>query len=273
MALCLLAGCGDRNSTGGTQTAASHGARERIVIIGSSTMAPLVEAIARRFEKLHPGVEIEVQAGGSARGIRDSRSGAANLGMVSRPLTEDEHGLLSFSIGRDGISLIVHKDNPVRTLSKAQVVSIYTGKITRWEEVGGPDASIHVVDREKGHSSRELFRTYFGINESAVVPGSTVGDNRRVLESIAGDSNTIGDVSVGEAERSAARGVPIKLLAIDGVAATSKLIRSGDFPLSRPLTFVSKELPVGLVKDFVSFCLSSEVTDLIEQYDFTPYLD
>ena len=106
-----------------------------------------------------------------------------------------------------------------------------------------------------------------------MVHSSTIGDNRLILKAVASDPDTIGYVSVGEAERTATRGVPIKLLAIDGVAASSRSIRSGDFPISRPLNFVSKELPVGLTKDFVSYCLSSEVTDLIEQYDFTAYFD
>jgi phosphate transport system substrate-binding protein len=272
-AFCLLAGCGEPSSTSQRETAASNIAHEHIVLTGSSTMAPLLTAIAQRFEKLHPRVEIEVQAGGSERGIRDVLSGAASLGMASRSATESERHLLSFSIARDGVTIVIHKDNPVRTLSNAQVKAIYTGKITNWRDVGGLDAPIRVVNRERGHSSRDLFMSYFGVDESALVLGSTIGDNRLILKAVAGDSNTIGYFSVGEAERSAARGVPIKLLPIDGVAATSERIRSGEFPISRPLNLVSKELPVGFTNEFVSYCLSSEVTDLIEQYDFTAYFD
>jgi phosphate transport system substrate-binding protein len=272
-AFCLLAGCGEPSSTSQRETAASNIAHEHIVLTGSSTMAPLLTAIAQRFEKLHPRVEIEVQAGGSERGIRDVLSGAASLGMASRPLSESERHLLSFSIARDGVSIVIHKNNPVQALSKAQVEGIYTGKITSWRDVGGPDSPIRVVNRERGYSSRDLFMSYFGVNESAMVHSSTIGDNRLILKAVASDPDTIGYVSVGEAERTAARGDPIKLLPIDGVAATSERIRSGEFPISRPLNLVSKQLPVGFTNEFVSYCLSSEVTDLIEQYDFTAYFD
>jgi phosphate transport system substrate-binding protein len=57
------------------------------------------------------------------------------------------------------------------------------------------------------------------------------------------------------------------------VAATTKNIRNGNFPISRPLLLLTKELPAGLVKDFITFSLSSQITDIVLQHDFVPYLD
>ena len=56
----------------------------RLVITGSSTVAPLAGELAKQFELLHPGVRIDVQSGGSSRGITDARRGTADIGMVSR---------------------------------------------------------------------------------------------------------------------------------------------------------------------------------------------
>ena len=90
---------------------------------------------------------------------------------------------------------------------------------------------------------------------------------------MAADPSAIIWVSVGEAERKARTGVTIKLLTIGGSAASSKNVRSGDYPLSRPLLLVTKEAPTGTVRSFLEFCVSSQVTDLILAFDFVPYLD
>jgi phosphate transport system substrate-binding protein len=60
---------------------------------------------------------------------------------------------------------------------------------------------------------------------------------------------------------------------IDGVAATSRAIRSGDYPLARPLSLVTKGNPAGLAKLFIEYAASSQVSDLVIAHDFVPYLD
>ncbi|MCH9639427.1 MAG: substrate-binding domain-containing protein, partial [Betaproteobacteria bacterium] len=82
---------------------AASAASQRLVLTGSSTVAPLVGEIARQFESLNPGVRIDVQTGGSSRGINDARNGIADIGMVSRALKTNEKDLLAFTIALDGI--------------------------------------------------------------------------------------------------------------------------------------------------------------------------
>src|SRR5690349_11009189 len=65
----------------------------KLTLTGSSTVAPLAAEIAKRFEQIHPGVRVDVQSGGSSRGVSDARSGAADLGLVSRALNPDETDL------------------------------------------------------------------------------------------------------------------------------------------------------------------------------------
>src|SRR6185503_4103802 len=79
----------------------------KLVLTGSSTVAPLAAEIGKRFESLHPGVRVDVQSGGSGRGITDSRQGLADIGLVSRALKDDEKDLLSFPIANDGVCVIL----------------------------------------------------------------------------------------------------------------------------------------------------------------------
>jgi len=125
LALALLTQCG---GSGGKDGA-------KLTLTGSSTLAPLAMDIAKRFEDAHPGVRIDVQTGGSSRGIADVRSGLAEIGMASRSLKTDESDLTAHRLARDGVCLIAHPDNPVASLTDAQVVAIYTGKARNWKEV------------------------------------------------------------------------------------------------------------------------------------------
>lgn len=255
------------------RTAASGALSGRLLLSGSSTMAPLMKEIGKRFQALHPNVRIEVQAGGSERGIGDVRGGKADIGMVSRALTGQESDLYGFPIARDGVCLILHRENPVRTLTDRQVADIYTGRIGNWKKVGGRDAPITVLNPKAGYASTKLFTEYFNIRSADIRADQVVGDNPTRIRAIADNPNAIAYVSVGEAERTAQAGAPIKLMPMDGVAASSTNILSGNFPIFRPLTLVTRRLPAGVAKAFIEFSLSSQVTALVQTHNFVPYPD
>src|SRR5690554_2512410 len=102
-----LAGCSADSATTGHPDELSG----RLTLTGSSTVAPLVTEIAKRFEQRHPGVRIDVQTGGTGKGIADVRRGVADIAMASRPLASDEADLTAHRIAADGVGLIVHKSN------------------------------------------------------------------------------------------------------------------------------------------------------------------
>ena len=193
--------------------------------------------------------------------------------MVSHTLVESGSTLYGFPIARDGIAVIVNRDNPVQALSDRQLIDIFTGKITNWKRVGGRDVPIQVLAGEANRGSSELFMQYLRIRYEDIRPQRLVGDNALRIKAISETPGAIVYVSVGEAERKAKAGAPIKLLPVDGIEATSQSVRQGSFPISRPLTLVTSGLPKGLAKTFVEFSLSSQVTDLVVNFDFIPYLD
>jgi len=243
----------------------------KLTVTGSSTVAPVVLEIAKRFEEKHPGVRIDVQTGGSSRGVADAQNGLADIGLASRELKADEKkDLKSFAIARDGVCIILHKDNPVPSLSDEQVVAIYTGKITRWKDVGGSDKPITVVNKAEGRSTLELFVHYFKLKNPDIKASVIIGDNEQGIKTVAGSPDAIGYVSIGSAEYSATHEVPIKLLAMKGVPASIESVRSGAFPLARPLNLVTKGEPAGLVKAFIDFCLLREHHDSIKEQYFVP---
>jgi phosphate transport system substrate-binding protein len=141
--------------------------------------------------------------------------------MVSRALSDRERDLQGFPIARDGVAIVVHKDNPVRALTNQQIRDIYTGRTTRWISVGGADAAIAVVSRQEGRGSSDLFTDYFDLEYGEIRAQLVAGDNASALTAVADRPEAIVYVSVGEAERRAQAGAPLRLLSLDGVEASS----------------------------------------------------
>ena len=251
------------------QTAAA--AEQRLVITGSSTVAPLALEIAKRFEARNPGVRIDVQSGGSSRGIADARSSVAQVGMVSRALKPGESDLQAHTIATDGIALIVNRSNIVPSLTETQVRAVYRGAVRDWADVGGPRRAITVVNKAEGRSTLELFLLHFGMKNSEVRAHVVIGENQQAIKTVAGNPGAIGYVSIGTADYEAAHGAAIRLLPMAGVEASVESVRNGRFPLSRPLNLVTAGQPGALAQRFIAFAQSKAVDDLIHaQYFVAP---
>ncbi len=268
-AVVLLAGCSEAPQAAMRDDASLRG---RLVLTGSSTIAPLAAEIGKRFERENPEARVDVQTGGSSRGIRDVARGAADVGMSSRPLKDEEkEGLVAKTMARDGVGFLVHSTNPVTDLSNEQLAAIYTGKISEWQDVGGQDAPIVVINRAEGRSELDLVTEFWGIETPDIVADVIAGENQQGIKAVAGNPNAIVYMSIGSSEQEIARGEPIRLLPLGGVEATAATVRSGAYPLARPLILVSKAEGSGsLVDAFINFATSSEVEDLVEAQAFVP---
>lgn len=243
---------------------------QKITITGSSTVAPLAMELALAFEKSHPDVRIDVQTGGSSRGMADARASLADIGMMSRGLKRSENDLTPHTIAYDGIAIILNSSNPVSSLSDQQVVDIYKGNIDNWQTLGGPDQAITVVNKAEGRSTLELFLEYFQIDNRAIKADIIIGDNQQGIKTVAGNDWAISYVSIGAAEYEEQHGVPIKLLGVDGVNASTAAVKKGNYPLSRPLNFVTTKESQGAVKEFILFAQSAQAFDLVERQFFIP---
>lgn len=244
---------------------------DTLTLTGSSTVAPLAAELARHYEQSHEGVRVNVQSGGSARGMADARSGMADIGMVSRALRPGEaRDLNAYTVARDGITMIVHADNPVGELSDEQVVAIYTGQIDNWRAAGGPDAPITVVHKAEGRSTLELFLKYYGLDNNRVQADAIIGENQQGIKTVAGNPHAIGYVSIGTAEYEAEHGTPIRLLPVGGVEASTQAVAEGRFPLSRPLNLVTPGEPSAREQAFIDYARSAEARPWVRDQFFVP---
>ncbi|MGT2950308.1 phosphate ABC transporter substrate-binding protein [Streptococcus cuniculi] len=106
----------------------------KVVVAGSSSVNPVMEKLKEAYQGANAGVTVEIQQSDSSTGVTSVMEGSADIGMASRELKESEtaKGVSATVIARDGIALIVHKENPLSGLSIQQVQDIYTGKEGQW---------------------------------------------------------------------------------------------------------------------------------------------
>lgn len=254
----LLAGCGGDAS-------------QRLVITGSSTVAPLINEIAKRYEQQHPGLRIDVQTGGSSRGINDARQGLAQIGMSSRALSPEEAAVLdAHVIATDGLGFLVHASNPVRELSAAQIAAIYRGELQNWRDLGGVDQPITVINRADGRAELEQFQAIFKVPAEAIVADLISGENQHGIHTVAGDPSALIYLSVGASAHEIARGRPLRLLDYEGVPATPETVASGRYPLQRPLILVTPPRPAPEVQAFIDYARSPAVHDLVRALAYVP---
>ena len=186
VSVCLV-GCSNDNS----------GQHVKLVLSGSSTVGPLVNEVGKRYEESHPGVRIDVQTGGSSRGIRDAKSGLADIGMSSRSLKDSEvEGRQQWPIAMDGVCFIVHAENAAGELTREQLAGVLKGEIQNWNQVGGADAPIEFINRAAGRSELELVSKFFDVDPSAMKADLIAGENQQGIKNVANTPNSISYMSV-----------------------------------------------------------------------------
>ena len=214
----VLAACSNEEDTAHTQTGSSL-----ITISGSTSVGPLAEKLAMKYEEQND-VKIEVNQIGSSAGITNAINGVSQIGMSSRDLKQEEKdsNLQELIIAYDGIVVVAHPSNPVKDLTMEQVKQIFTGEITNWKEVGGKDMEIVVVSREDGSGSRDAFQEIVGYESGQLIKNAIVASgNGNIKTTVAMNKHAIGFISFEYIDES------ISPMAINGVAAKAENVLAG----------------------------------------------
>jgi phosphate transport system substrate-binding protein len=272
-------------------------AAEDVDIVGSTTVEPIMSAAAKVFTAAHPEVNITVHGNGSENGIALAAAGKVAIGMISRPLNDadrkDHPDLVDTAIGSDGLVFIVPTAVTATRITSDQVRGIYTGAITNWLAVGGTDGPIVPIGRDQSHGSAKVFADFFHLEAAeeflgaapmiherlsgSATPGTVVvlvtSSNNESLDQVRRHPGSIGYCSAAEAAAEIAKGAPIHILSLDGVAGTTAAIRDGTYPLRRPLVLVTKGPPRGTAKAIIDFMLSPAGQQIVEASQYLPLAD
>ncbi len=214
-----------------------------LVITGSNTFGEeLGPRLIEVFQKDHPDIRFELTTPGTGAGMLALLNNDCHLAPASRIATEDELRLArardvrlrSHFIGSYGVSVIVNTESAVRGLTVAEIRDIFTGEITNWSEVGGPDATINVYIRDPVSGTylgfQELAMEYQPYVESAV----PLLSYDEINEAIQKDPNGIGYTGMTLVPESGVRAV-----LVNGIPGNIMSVNEGMYPYARGLRFYS----------------------------------
>ena len=256
-----------------------------IQIKGSDSEVNLVQRLAEAFMKKNPGVNISVTGGGSGTGIAALINKTTDIANSSRDLSPIEEegakkaGVTPFRVvfATDGISAIVHPDNPVKKLTLEQLGKIFKGDITNWKDVGGKDGKISLYGRQSNSGTFVFFRE-FVVKADYSPHKKAMNGNAQIVEALKTDKNAIGYVAVGYVVNEKGDVMPgIKILDIAKDGASEAFtptvmdnVMTGKYPISRPLNQYLNGKPIGKLLDFIRFQISEEGQEIVRKQGFFP---
>lgn len=234
---------------------------ERIVVDGSTGVAPLVAAIAKAFQERHPGVTVEIGKGmGTRARIKALAEGEIDIAMASHGLVADElvrQGMAVQEIAKVAIVFGVNSSVPVTGLAESQVCDIYSGRLVNWKEVGGPDLPVAPRTRPDTEVDAEVVRARIGCLTALKMPEAVqvMGKSGDMARELARTAGAIGMTTTTVAEQSQAW---IRPLVLNGIEPSAENVRSGAYRLTRDSFLVTKGTPSPAVARFLEFVRSAD---------------
>ena len=258
-------------AAGASSSEASSAEPVVLNVVGSTSVGPVIEALAEKYIAVHPNVTINVQQPGSGGGVTATADGSADLGMASRNLKDEETAatpdLQAHVRCLDGVAVIVNADNKVTELTAEQIKKIFMGEITDWSEVGGDKGPITLYSRDESSGTREAFQTLFlgkdDAGEEIKIDDKKcliVDSNGSMGSSVEGDPLGIGYMSLGLAPN-----YKVASVKIDGVEATIENLVGGTYKYFRNFNLLTLGDPAGEAKAFMDYCMTdAEATAYME---------
>ena len=277
----LISACGGTTTGNGSNTPTANSnlgtpgeyscVSGSIVADGSTALQPLVEAVAKNYQGKCSGANITVNPGGSKTGLSDAESGAVQIGNSDIYASATQSDLVDHQVAVVIFTLIVNTDvSGVSNLTTDQIKSIFNGTVTNWNQVGGPNLKIVIVNRPSSSGTRATFQKYIlGGPETVQSSSSLTSDSTgTVVQDVKQTSGSIGYVSLGAAKSSG-----LTILNIDGNAPTATLVESNTYKFWNAEHMYTKGQGSGLAQALIDYMLSSGAKTIANGLSFVPTSD
>lgn len=255
-------------------------AQGMLQIKGSDTLINLVQRLAEVYMEENPGAYIAVTGGGSGTGVAALINNKCDIANASRLMKSKEINLATQNgvdvkrvvIAMDGLSVIIHPSNTAKQLTVDQLGKIFRGEVTNWKDVGGADMPIMLYGRQSNSGTFVFFR-------DAILKGdysqkmNRMNGNAQIVEAIKQDVSGIGYVGVGYVKDATGLTIVEVAAKAGGVYASplnAEDVKSGKYPIARPLNQYFSGTPKGAVKDFFEYELGAKGQALVVQEGFFP---
>lgn len=230
---------------------------------GSSALLPLAQDAAEKFKDVYPNISVTLNAGGSGTGLKQVSDGSVDIGN-SDVFAEEKlevskaNELVDHKVCVVTMAAIVNNElaSSIKDLKKQQLIDIFTGKITNWKDVGGPDLKILLVTRPDSSGTRALFTKWAldGNKESKDASYLETDNSGELLETVKSNKGAIGYLALSYLVNNN----DVKGISIDGVAPTLENTYSGKYPVWGYEHMYTKGQPNEAVKAYLDFVMSDE---------------
>lgn len=254
-----------------TNTQNSSGAElsGSILASGSTALQPLVEQAAEKFMDANAGVDIQVQGGGSGTGLTQVAEKQVDIGnsdVFAEEKLKDADAdkaaaLVDHQVAVVAIAAVSNPEAGVDSLTKQQLVDIFTGKIKNWSEVGGADQAIQIINRPASSGTRATFEGFALGTKTEDLPGSIQEDSSGTVKKMIGETpGAIGYLALSYLDDT------VKTLNYDGIEPSVDNVVSGKYPVWAYQHMYTNGEPNEAVKAFLDFMLSDEIqtNDVVE---------
>jgi phosphate transport system substrate-binding protein len=240
-----------------------------IVANGSTALQPLATKVAQLYQSKCSGAQINVGPGGSKVGLSNAASGSAQIGDSDVFASSAQSSLVDHQVAVVIFVLAINPDvKGVTSLTTQQILDIYTGKDTNWNQVGGPNLPIVAVERPASSGTRATFKNYI-LNGQAEKPASgkalTVDSTGTVVQTIEQTSGSIGYITLGAAD---SEGSKLTVLSIDSVAPSSSSVSDNSYKFWNIEHMYTNGPASGLAAAFINYMGSSDAKTAADQLKF-----
>ncbi len=285
-AFLALAAC-SRPETNKDGTEGSVGKPVVAQVKGSDTMVNLMQAYSEAYSKKNPMLVVAVTGGGSGTGIKALIDKTTDMASSSRAMKEDEKALATGNgvnpvetvVAYDGLSIYVHKENPIAQLDFSQLKCIYTadGACSHWKDVGVTldcdgkgDDTIVKTGRQNNSGTYEYFKEHVIGKEGKFAATMDQSGTQQVVDVVATTKCAIGYGGMGYHHENARSVCLAKEAADTCVEPTEANVLAAKYPFSRPLFIYTNGAPSGAIAEFLGWAKGPEAKDVVVTAGFVP---
>lgn len=271
-----LSSCAPVNPIDGKQTSQvasqTDAQPQQIVKIASSTaMATVLKLLAEAYQAKNKTVKFEYvslsQSKGAIAALQNNIIDIAGITHLLKP--EEDNGKIQYrELAKDLLMVATHNSvQGVTNLTTKELRAIYRGEIANWKELGGPDATIVVLDRPEDESAKRLLRQYYLEQDKTTSKAILLNKEGELIQTLQDTPYSIGAFSLAY---SSINQLPVNRLSLNGVPPTVENFIKGEYQMVRHMGLVWEKAPSAATQGFINFIFSPEGVKVLQQNGFVP---